>query len=515
MQRRQFLQTTAAATLFFSAPARAAVKPKFSSTPFTLGVASGYPRPDGFSLWTRLAPKPLEPRGGLGQHLFEAVIAVRWEVAEDEQFGKIVARGVAYAEPDWAHSVHVDVFDLPAGRRYFYRFMSGGEQSPVGRTATAPAADAAAPKLRLALASCAHYEQGYFANYRAMADDDCDLMLHVGDYIYESSWGENRVRRFGAPEPITLEDYRIRHALYRTDPDLQKAHAAAPWIVTWDDHEVENDYATNLSENDDPLAFFRARRAAAYQAYYEHMPLPRTMVPMGQWMRIYTRVQWGALADFLVLDDRQYRSAHPCPPAGKRGSTQIPASCAARNDPNATLLGRAQERWLEYQLQASTCRWNLLTQQTLLVQKDGTVGHGESFSSDGWDGYTAARTRLLAQLQAKRNPVVLGGDVHCNYIANVHATQGDMKSKIIASEFCGTSITSQAWPNEKIQKELADNPHILLGNSAHRGYVRMDVTPKQVNVALQVAKDVRDPQTTISTLANFVVKDGVPGPQRT
>jgi alkaline phosphatase D len=193
---------------------------------------------------------------------------------------------------------------------------------------------------------------------------------------------------------------------------LQKAHAAAPWIVTWDDHEVENDYATNLSENDDPLAYFRARRAAAYQAYYEHMPLPRTMLPMGQWMRIYTRVQWGALADFLILDDRQYRSAHPCPPAGKRGSTQIPASCTARNDPNATLLGRAQERWLEYQLQASTCRWNLLTQQTLLVQKDGTAGPGESFSSDGWDGYTAARTRLLAQLQAKRNPVVLGGDVH-------------------------------------------------------------------------------------------------------
>lgn len=513
MQRREFL-VAGAAGLFASRFARALETIKFSVNPFTLGVASGYPRPDGFSLWTRLAPEPLAPRGGMDFEAFTALVPVHWEVAEDEQFRKIAAKGSTFAQQEWAHSIHVDVFDLRPGRRYFYRFRCGDAFSAIGRSQTAPAIESKVKRLRLALASCAHFEQGYFANYRAMAEDDCDVITHVGDYIYESSWGSDLVRRFGSAEPVTLEDYRIRHALYRTDPDLQAAHASAPWLLTWDDHEVENDYAKVRSENDDPIGYFRQRRAAAYQAYYEHMPLPTTMAPLGGWMRIYTRCAWGDLADFLVLDDRQYRSPQPCPPPGKLGSGRISATCQDRHNPQATLLGAAQERWLAYQLQTSPCRWNLITQQTLLVQEDQEPGPDQAYNSDGWDGYTAARERLLAQLGQKRNPVILGGDVHCNYVANVHARQGDERSKVIASEFCGTSITSQAWPNETIQKRLADNPHILLGNSAHRGYVRMDVRPDHCEVVLRIAADVRDPKTTISTLAKFAVADGKPGPQR-
>jgi alkaline phosphatase D len=514
MRRRElFFHTAAASALFFAKPARALDVVRFEQTPFTLGVASGYPRPDGFSLWTRLAHKPLEPRGGLPYALFREVIAVRWEVSESDRFQNLAASGVAFAEHEWAHSIHVDLFGLKAARQYFYRFRVGDYQSPVGRVRTAPEVTAVADSLRIGLASCSHYEQGYFANYRAMADDDCDLILHVGDYIYESSWGENRVRSHGNPEPMTLEDYRIRHALYRSDPDLQKAHAASAWLLTWDDHEVDNDYAKNLSEDNDVMALFKARRNAAYQAYYEHMPLPRSMVPMGSYMRIYNRLQYGALADFFVLDDRQYRSAHPCPAAGERGSTNVDEKCTDRFDPSLTLLGQQQESWLAAKLAQSTCQWNLLVQQTLMVEKDSRVGAGVEVNTDGWDGYPEARKRMIEQLANKQNPIVLGGDVHCHYVANVHRNR-DPNSKIVASEFCGTSITSQAWPNEKIQAELADNPHLLLGNSAHRGYVRLDISAKGATASLQISADVRDPATKISTLAKFFVEPGKPGPVR-
>jgi alkaline phosphatase D len=512
MRRRELcFYTAAASALFFARPARAIEKVKFDVNPFALGVASGYPRPDGFSLWTRLAPRPLQPRGGLAYEVFREVIAVHWEVAESESFRKIVSKGVAYAEPEWAHSIHVDVFGLNPARRYFYRFKAGDAISAIGRTRTAPSAMAPVEQMRIALASCSHYEQGYFANYRAMAEDDCDLILHVGDYIYESSWGQDRVRSHVAPEPMTLEDYRIRHALYRTDVDLQNAHASCPWLLTWDDHEVDNDYAKNLSEDNDVLALFKARRAAAYQAYYEHMPLPRAMVPMGSYMRIYNRVQYGALADFFVLDDRQYRSAHPCPSAGERGSNNVDEACTTRFDEGLTLLGAEQESWLAAKLAQSTCQWNMLVQQTLMVQKDSKVGAGLEVNTDGWDGYPAARARLIKQLSHKSNPIVLGGDVHCHYVANVLEDK-DPNGKIVASEFCGTSLTSQAWPNEKIQAELADNPHILLGNSAHRGYVRLDLNQKHASADLRIAADVRQVDTKISTLASFIVESGKPGP---
>jgi alkaline phosphatase D len=514
MDRRQFLiSTIASSALVLARSTHAAVRPKFAKNPFTLGVASGYPRPDGMSIWTRMAPSPLEPRGGIS----EDVIAVDWQVSADVHFGKILAKGTAYATPEWAHSVHVDVVNLPADRWYYYRFICGDAISPVGRSRSAPTLDAAPNKLRIALASCAHYEQGYFANYRAMAADNPDLMIHVGDYIYESSWGSNLVRSFNAPEPMTLDDYRARHALYRTDPDLQLAHASCPWLLTWDDHEVDNDYAGNVSQDDDTKDAFAARRMAAYQAYFEHMPMPHSMIPMGRTMRIHQRVQYGNLADFFILDERQYRSPLPCPELGRRGSRQISNDCAARTETRATLLGHRQEAWFAANLAKSSTRWNLIAQQLLFVTKNSAqgaaagTGLSPAYNSDGWDGYSAAQARMIAELSKKTNPVLLGGDVHVHYAADVHADQKNIKSKIIASEFTGSSITSQSYPDKTVQAELPDNPHIRYANGNYRGYVRMDITPEALQVQLTKAEDVRDANTKVSTLASFKVQAGRPG----
>ncbi len=313
-------------------------QPRFSNYPFTLGVASGSPRPDGIVLWTRLAPDLLTG-GGMRQ----ANVAVGWELAADEGFRSISRAGKTTATAALAHSVHVELSGLEPGRWYWYRFTAGNAVSPIGRTRTAPARDSAVDRLRFAFASCQHYQQGYFAAHRHMAAEDPDLILFLGDYIYESSGGRNPVRLHATPEPLTLAQYRDRYALYKTDPDLQRSHAVAPWIVTWDDHEVDNDYAGDQSEDLDPN--FLARRAAAYQAYYEHMPLARRALPRGSTMQLYDSYDFGDLVTFFVLDDRQYRAPQACPRPG-RGGSNVVADCAERLAPNRTLLGGAQEAWL-------------------------------------------------------------------------------------------------------------------------------------------------------------------------
>jgi alkaline phosphatase D len=514
MRRRQFLTgagQSAAAMLAAGVPvlhAKARTDSRLAADPFALGVASGYPRADGFTLWTRLAPLPLQAKGGMPSDIFE----VRWEVASDAQFRKLIAHGLAYAEPDWAHSVHVDLFNLPANQRYFYRFILGDAKSPVGSTKTAPLPTERLASLKFGVASCAHYEQGYFSAYRAMAEADLDLIAHVGDYIYESAWGNNRVRYFNAPEPMTLDDYRNRHALYRTDVDLQRAHAACPWIMTWDDHEVDNDYAKDLSEEDDVRELFLARRLNAYQAYYEHMPLPRRMVPLGNWMRIYTRVNAGALANFMVLDDRQYRSDHPCPPKGRRGSNVVDvATCTERTHPDLSLLGRAQENWLNEQIARNQSRWCVLVQPTLLAPHDMDLSTGVSAQSDGWDGYPAARQRLVDALATQPNPIIVGGDLHAFVVADVHAQPTDLQSKIVASEFVGTSITSQAWPNEKLQKELPQNKHMHMLDSSSRGYLELTMTEESCTARMMRCADVTLRDSKSTAMASFVVREGKAG----
>jgi len=513
--RREFVAGTLTLGAVHAAPVfirRACAQPRLSGPPFTLGVASGYPSPTGVVLWTRLAPSPLMPGGGMPAE----VVPVEWELATDDRMTRIVQRGVIGATPAFAHAVHVEVEGLEPGRWYWYRFRAGGEVSAVGRTRTAPTGNAEGDRLRFAFASCQQYEQGYFTVYRHMLGDDLDVIVHLGDYIYESSWGQDHVRKHGAPEPHTLDDYRIRHALYKSDPDLRAAHAACPWLMTWDDHEVQNDYANDRSEHLDTPAWFLERRAAAYRAYYEHMPLRRQMMPFGPNMRLHTRVSFGRLAQFHLLDDRQYRSHQPCAAPG-RGGASVVEECEARLDPKLTMLGDAQERWLAAGLDRTPARWNLIGQQTLMAQLDRKPGPGQQFWTDGWDGYPAARRRLLDYLGQRKpsNPVVLGGDVHSFWVADLKPDFDDARSPVVATEFVGTSVTSQfRRPQSEVDALLADNPHIRLGNGTRRGYVRVEVTRQRLRAELRTMRTVTQPSAEADTLATFVVEDGRPGAVR-
>jgi len=511
--RRRFLEALAALGVSQALPVRAADrKVSFDSYPFTLGVASGYPAPDGFVLWTRLAPNPLVPGGGLSNE----PIPLRWEVAEDERFAKVVASRAEFPSHDWAHSVHAEVRGLKPDRWYWYRFLAGDAVSPVGRTRTAPAAGAAVARLRFAFASCQHYEQGWFNAYRHMVRDGPHLVAFLGDYIYESSWGGNHVRKHGALVPHTLDEYRARYALYKGDADLQACHAACPWIATWDDHEVVNDYAGEHPGSDAPDQSFAARRAAAYRAYYEHMPLPERMRPGAGGMRIYTQLDWGGLASFFVLDDRQYRAFQACRQPGSRGAPVVEVGeCAELDDPARSMLGREQEKWLEGALVGSRARWNLLAQQTPMAQFDQKPGPGRRAWTDGWDGYPAARKRLLDFVHTNkiRNPVMLGGDVHAFNVNDLKLDFDDPASPVVASEFVSTSITSQAWPQERLNAFLPDNPHMKLVDSRYRGYVRVELTPAQMRTELRAMESVTKPDAACSTLANFVVEDGKAGPR--
>ena len=494
--RRRFLQSLGVLAV-----------PKFEilGNPFSLGVASGYPSPDGVVLWTRLMG--VEP----------VSLPLRWEVAADEAMKSIVLSGTATAEPAWAHSAHVEVRGLEPDRWYWYRFSSKDAQSPVGRTRTAPAPGALPERLRFAFGSCQQYEQGYYGAYRHAVADAPDLMVFLGDYIYESSWGRDHVRSHGALEPYTLEQYRARHALYRSDPDLQAAHAACPWVLTWDDHEVDNDYADDRPEDAMPRQAFLERRAAAYRAYYEHMPLPARMRPEGPRMRLHTRLAWGGLAEFHVADTRQYRSWQACPrPERGGGNTVDVEACPRLGAETRSMLGRAQERWLERGFAASRGRWNVLAQATRMAQFDQKPGPGRRAWTDGWDGYPAARRRILDFFLERKiqNPLVIGGDVHSFHVCNLKPDFDDPRSPVVASEFVGTSITSQAWSQERVNRLLPDNPHILLADGRYRGYTRVDVGPKVFRADLRAVETVRQRETGCSTLAAFVVEDGRPGPQR-
>jgi alkaline phosphatase D len=510
LTRRRFLIWTAG--LAAAAPfSRLIAQPRFDRFPFSLGVASGYPTPDGVVLWTRLAPEPLAGGG-----MPPAAVEVAWEVAADEAFRTIVRRGRETATADWAHSVHVEVTGLEPARHYFYRFNAGGATSPVGRTRTAPAPGTAAP-VHFAWASCQQYEQGWYSAYRHMAGENLDLVLHVGDYIYESSWGRNHVRKHGTEESVTLAEYRNRYALYKSDPDLQGAHAAFPWIVTWDDHEVQNDYANDRGQFLDWPEAFLQRRAGAYRAYYEHMPLPKSMAPRGPDMRIHTRAAYGALASFHVLDDRQYRSHQVCARQDRGGSNVVSAAdCPELQDASRTMLGAAQERWLQQGLAGSRARWNIIAQQTLMAQLDRKVGEGQVFWTDGWDGYPRARERLLRSVVESRatNPIVIGGDIHTFVVADLRTDFNDAKAPVVATEFVGGSITSQGPSLKQIETWRSENPHFLFGNGIRRGYTTIELTPKRCVARMRAVGDIADPETGVGTLAAWTVEDGKPGAQR-
>jgi alkaline phosphatase D len=467
-------------------------------------------------LWTRLLGDPLDAGS-----MPPVAIAVRWEVAEDRSFTRIAARGSATALPELAHSVHVDATGLAPDRWYWYRFMLGDAVSPIGRTRTAPAPGAMPALLKLAVASCQHWEFGSYAAHRHIANAAPDLVAFLGDYIYE--WGPYRLthpdRSTRVDESFTLADYRARYAQYKSDADLQAAHHAAPWIVTWDDHEVANDYARDHDERLAPD--FALRRAAAYQAFYEHMPLRLTPPREGFGkLRMYQRYDWGRLARFHVLDDRQYRAYEACLPPGHGGSTSVLRSaCAELRDPSRTMLGSEQEAWLASGLASSAARWNILAQQTLMAQSSQTPivqADDGRFWTDGWDGYPMARQRLFEALVQSRaaNPLVLGGDVHTFYATELRADFGrpaSAQNPVIATEFCGTSVTSSSRPQARTLQFVEMNPHIKYGRSDKRGYMLLEVTPSKTTSWFMGLDNVRDPQSAAATLATFRVDDGRPG----
>jgi alkaline phosphatase D len=445
-----------------------------------------------------------------------AAVEVAWEIADSESFSNVLRKGVERATPELAHSVHAEINGLQPARVYWYRFHAGGATSSSGRFVTAPAADAANNRLRFALASCQQYEQGYYSAYRHMARDDLDLVVHVGDYIYEASWGNDLVRRHGSGEAVTLADYRNRYALYKSDADLQAAHAAFAWLLTWDDHEVANDYANDRSQRNDPPGAFLQRRAAAYQAYYEHMPLPAWARPRGAAAQLYMQTAFGQLARFYVLDDRQYRSHQVCARPGRGGSTVVnDADCPQRLSPEQTLLGVEQERWLNGALDKPSAGWNIIAQQTLMAQRSRDVDGTSGYWTDGWDGYPKARERLLSAVAQRKisNPLVLGGDVHAGIVADLKVNFDDAKSPVIATEFVGTSITSQGPGAKTGEAAIQRNPHLKFYNGIQRGYTAFDVTPAQCTVRMRTVSRVTDPQATISDLAGFVVEGGKAGAQ--
>ncbi|MEX8496566.1 alkaline phosphatase [Leptothrix ochracea] len=473
---------------------------------FALGVASGSPRPDRLVLWTRLMGDALPP-----------AVEVEWEVATDAAFKQRVAHGIDNAIAAWAHSIHAEPRGLAPGRWYFYRFHALGQTSPVGRTRTAPAPEARA-ELDFVIASCQRWDHGHYAAWRHVAEENLDLVLFLGDYIYESAPVASRVRMHeGQGAARTLLQYRARYAQYKSDPALQAAHACAPWIVTWDDHEVDNDYAGEVSMMGD--THFLARRAAAYQAYWEHQPLPKVLRPTGASMQLYERYDWGALARIHTLDDRQYRDPQACPRPGRRGgsNTVLARDCAAIDQPQRSLLGAAQEHWLSEGWSLDR-PWNLLAQQTLMArwtQRNPTDPGGRSVWTDGWDGYPAARRRLLGEVAERKVPgcVVLGGDVHATYVADLRPDFDAPRSPVVATEFCGTSITSEGLAQAKVDAALPFNPHVRYARSDERGYVRFHLGERSVEAQIRSVHNVLDPESNIRTAARFTVASDRPGAQ--
>jgi alkaline phosphatase D len=521
LNRRRMLAGTAAGVAAIAAPATmriAVAQPWRGGNPFSLGVASGAPRPDGFVLWTRLAPEPLSSNPQAPGGMSGGDIALRYEIATDPGMTKIVRHGSAAAEQAFAYSVHLDVAGLQSGRSYWYRFLSGNAVSPTGRAMTLPAAGDTVEKTRFGFVSCSNFEHGYFSAYRHLASENPEFVLFLGDYIYETIEQRRRIvrRHSDGIEAATLPTYRNRYAQYRLDADLQNLHAQIPALVTWDDHEVQNDYADKWSETFDDPEQFLLRRAAAYQAFYEHMPVrPILSRPNGPAMRVYDRFTFGDLVEISVIDGRQYRSREACYSPPEKGGSHLEtnANCPERLAPGRTMMGFAQEAWLYGGLAQSKARWNLIAQDVLMAQVPIKQDGIEAFSTDDWDGYPANRRRLLQHVHDSKvsNPVVLSGDIHSFFANDLKLDFDDPSSPTVATEFVGTSISSYGPPYEPIAKALPDNPHVHFFESRRRGYVLAELTPQHMQAHMRVVSDAQDPKATIGTLRSFAVEGGRAG----
>lgn len=510
LSRRGLLLGLGAGGVLVSSSRQALADPVFAEYPFQLGIAAGDPAADGFVIWTRLAPRPLE----LGNGMPSQPVPVKWEIGTDRGFSNVVQKGEAIARPEMAHAVHVEVEGLEAGREYFYRFIAGTERTATGRAKTAPAAGSTVAHARFGVLGCQAYEQGFYTAHRKAAAEDLDFVYCYGDYIYEGrgsrtytgSGGtvENPRQHFGG-ECYSLDDYRRRYAQYKLDTDLQASHAAAAWYVTWDDHEVQNNWVSDQDPDEVPPEIFVLRRQAAAQAFYEHMPLRRSAFPRGSEMQLYRQASWGDLLDLNFLDTRQYRSNQPCDDAWA-------ATCAGVSARDADVLGQAQEAWLYRNLDQSRAHWKVLAQQIMVMDLDRKEGPEAGYNLDTWAGYSIPRQRLLDRLRARRigNTIVLTGDEHQNYAGELYRDSRNPEGAPIATEFVVTSISSSGDGQDQRadgRRILADNPFLKF-NNAQRGYVVCDVTPERWQTEFKVLDKVSEKGGVLTTRTKLAVASG-------
>lgn len=510
LRRRTLLAAGTVSAALTAVPMTARARPRDTrphhssrlSYPFTLGVASGDPSDDGVVLWTRLAPSPVDD-DGMGGMPAHRSFQVQWQVADDPHMRRVIQSGVVETDPEWAHTVHLELQGLRPGREYYYRFRQGSHLSAVGRTCTAP--DGMQSLKRIAVASCQAWLGGYYTAHRRLAEDHPDLVLFLGDYIYEQMSRIGRdIRQHLGPRPLSVASYRQRYAQYKSDPDLQASHAVAPWLVILDDHEIENGWAGDeqMPELVVPGIDFLRQRANAFKAFYEHMPLRRSARPRGPSMRLYRRIHWGRLATFYALDGRQYRS-------------DITDTLAEAKDPSRTMIGDVQEAWLLNEMERSPAVWNLVLNDVMFAQRDKKLGEGVKFAFETWDGYAAGRQRLIDGLVARSvtNPIFFTGNQHRNFASNILADFDEPDSPVVGAEFVGTSITSgrdgqdQTPGGVRLEKE---NPWIKFGN-LQRGFLRVDLSAEQLQVDFRVLPYVTRPGAPVSTRASYVVEAGRPG----
>ena len=533
LRRRSLLQATGASLGALSLRGFAVDKPVAAH--FTHGIASGDPLADRVILWTRVLP-------GSGN---AAAVPCAWQVATDKTFETVIASGEAVARAERDFTVKVDAAGLTPGTSYCYRFMAHGVTSPVGCTRTLPTG--AVSEFKMAVASCSNYPQGFFHAYRDIAESELDAVLHLGDYLYEypvgeyvNSVAEERLGRKVEPEHeiLVLEDYRMRHGLYRTDPDLLAAHAAHPWITVWDDHEMMNDtWRAGAENHDEGEGDFFKRIHAARQAYHEWMPI-RTG-PDGDQGEIYRAFQIGDLADLIMLDtrltgrDQQLNYGRDIEPAGG-----LEAFIKDHlNAPARQLLGAAQEQWLEGALQESKARgatWQVLGQQVLMgklnipvippeelaklelseyarprvAQTQQLAPYGLPSNLDAWDGYPAARERLFALLSAHAtNPVSLAGDTHNGWAFNLT----NQKGEAVGVEWGTPGISSPGLENyvplppEQMQALLKGaSPELVACDTSQRGWTQVTLTPEAATAQWRFVSSVTEPTYQTSAAESLV-----------
>ncbi|MFE9685303.1 alkaline phosphatase D family protein [Streptomyces sp. NPDC006285] len=531
---RRTVVKAAAATAALGAPLAAALPARAAQAPaFLHGVASGDPLPDGILLWTRVTPADgATPGSGLGPD-----VQVEWTVATDKAFTNVVTKGSTTATAASDHTVKADIRGLRPATDYWFRFSSGGTDSPAGRARTAPAHDAAVAGMRFGVVSCANWEAGYFSAYRHLAArGDLDAWLHLGDYIYEYGTGEYGTRdtvvRPHAPahEIVTLADYRTRHGRYKTDPDLQALHAAAPVIAIWDDHEFANDTWSGGAENHTEGAegAWSARQSAARQAYFEWMPVRPAIEGT-----TYRRLRFGRLADLSLLDLRSYRSQ------------QVSTGDGSVDDPDRTLTGRAQLDWLKTGLRTSDTSWRLVGNSVMiapfaigslsaellkpLAELLGLPKEGLALNTDQWDGYTDDRRELLAHLRdnAIRNTVFLTGDIHMAWANDVPLNAGTYPlSASAATEFVVTSVTSDNLDDivkvpEGTVSALASpviraaNRHVHWVDTDRHGYGVLDLTAERAQMDYYVLSDRTSTNATASWARSYRTRSGTQKVERT